>query len=221
MSARTIAMTDSLYEYVVSISGPIPDYLQRLRDETQALPMGMMQISIEQGKFMALLVQAIGAKKALEVGVFTGYSSLVVAQALPADGKLISCDVSQEWTSIGRRYWDEAGVANKIDLRIVPALETLDGLLRDGEAGTFDFMFIDADKGNYEKYYEKGLQLVRPRGIIGFDNTLWSGKVADPSVQDENTVAIRALNAKLAKDPRITLAVVPIGDGLSLAMKKG
>jgi predicted O-methyltransferase YrrM len=220
MSARTIAMTDSLYEYVISVSGPIPDYLHRLRDETQALPMGMMQISIEQGKFMALLVKATGVKKALEVGVFTGYSSLVVAQALPADGKLLSCDVSEEWTSIGQKYWKEAGVANKIDLRIAPALETLDGLLQDGQAATFDFMFIDADKENYDNYYERGLKLVRPGGIIAFDNTLWSGKVADPTVQDEMTNAIRALNAKLSKDPRIDLAVVPIGDGLSLALKK-
>jgi predicted O-methyltransferase YrrM len=221
MSARTIAMTDTLYEYVISVSGGIPDYLQRLREETLTLPMAMMQISIEQGKFMALLVKATGVKKALEVGVFTGYSSLVVAEALPADGKLISCDVSEEWTSIGQKYWREAGVASKIDLRIAPALETLDGLLKDGQAGTFDFMFIDADKENYDHYYERGLNLVRARGIIAFDNTLWSGKVADPSVQDESTNAIRALNSKLSKDPRIDLAVVPIGDGLSLAMKKG
>lgn len=220
MSARTITMTEKLYDYLISVSPPISDVQRRLREETLNQPMAMMQISIEQGQFMLLLVKVMRARKALEVGVFTGYSGLSVAQALPDDGKLIACDVSEQYTEIARRYWTEAGVARKIDLRIAPALDTLDDLLLTGDAGSFDFMFIDADKENYDNYYERGLKLVRPLGIIAFDNTLWSGKVADESVEDESTAAIRTLNSKLSKDPRIELAVLPIGDGLSLAMKK-
>jgi predicted O-methyltransferase YrrM len=178
-----------------------------------------MQISPEQGQFMALLVKLIGAKKTLEIGVFTGYSSLVVALALPADGKIVACDVSEEYTNIARRYWQQAGVEDKIDLHIAPALETLDHLLAAGEAGTFDFAFIDADKGNYENYYERSLQLIRPGGLIAIDNVLWSGKVADTEIQDNQTNKIRAVNRKLHQDSRITLSLVPIADGLTLAMK--
>ena len=220
MSARTLTMTEPLYDYLLAINRPLPDHFARLREETRELTNGGMQISVEQGHFMDLLTRLIGAKKVLEVGVFTGYSALTVASALPEDGKLIACDVSTEWTSIGRKYWEEAGVAHKIDLRIAPAVETLDHLLAEGHAGTFDFAFIDADKPNYDAYYERILQLVRPNGLIAIDNTLWYGKVADHSVQDADTVALRNLNAKLCADPRVTLSVLPVGDGLSLALKR-
>lgn len=212
-------MTDDLHAYMLSVSGPISEVQESLRAETQQLPMAVMQISVEQGHFMRLLIKLLKAKKTLEVGVFTGYSSLVVAMAMPEDGKIIACDVSDEWTRIGKRHWEQAGIAHKIDLRLAPALETLDGLLEAGEAGTFDFAFIDADKSNYDAYYERSLLLLRPGGVIAIDNTLWSGKVADPSVQDADTVALRSLNAKLHEDRRITLCFLPIGDGLTLAMK--
>jgi predicted O-methyltransferase YrrM len=221
MSARTLTMTEPLYDYLLSVNRPLPDLFARLRAETLQLPMAGMQISVEQGRFMELVMQLIQAKKVLEVGVFTGYSALVVAQALPEEGRLIACDVSEEWTAIGRRYWQEAGVAHKIDLRIAPALRTLDDLLADGHAGTFDFAFIDADKSNYDTYYERILQLLRPCGLIAIDNTLWGGRVADEAVQDEDTVALRTLNAKLRDDPRVTVSVLPVGDGLTLALKRG
>jgi predicted O-methyltransferase YrrM len=219
LSSRTITMTDDLHAYMLSVSGPNDAVRESLREETLKLPMAIMQISVEQGHFMSLLLKLLKAKKTLEVGVFTGYSSLVVAQALPEDGKIIACDVSEEWTSIGKRHWERAGVAHKIDLRLAPALETLDGLLAAGEAGTFDFAFVDADKSNYDAYFERALQLLRPGGVIAIDNTLWSGKVADPTMQDADTVALRNLNAKLHEDRRITLSFLPIGDGLTLAMK--
>lgn len=169
---------------------------------------------------MALLVQLLGATKTLEVGVFTGYSSLCVALALPPTGKVVACDISEEFTSVARRYWQAAGVADKIDLRIAPALETLDQLLAAGQAETFDFAFIDADKNNYEAYYERSLQLVRRGGLIAIDNVLWSGRVADPQVQDKQTATMRAFNEKLHHDERVTLSLVPIGDGLTLALKR-
>ena len=178
-----------------------------------------MQIAPEQGQFIALLVQLMGAKKTLEVGVFTGYSSLVVALALPPEGKVVACDVSEEYTAIARRYWQQAGVANKIDLHIAPALETLERLLAAGQAGTFDFAFIDADKRNYDGYSEQALQLVRPGGRIAMDNVLWSRRVADPQVQDNRTKKMRALNQKLHQDLRVTVSLVPIADGLTLALK--
>ena len=220
MSARTLNMTEPLYEYLLSINRPLRDVLRRLREETLSLPMAGMQISIEQGRFMALLVELMGIRSALEIGVFTGYSALTVALAMPADGTLIACDVSEDWTSMGKRYWQEAGVANKIDLRIAPANVTLDALLAGGRAGTFDFVFIDADKPNYDGYYERALKLLRPKGLIAIDNTLWSGQVADPTITDESTRALRALNAKLHDDDRVTLSVLPIGDGLTLALKR-
>jgi caffeoyl-CoA O-methyltransferase len=179
-----------------------------------------MQISPEQGQFMALLVELMGARKTLEVGTFTGYSALVVALALPADGRVVACDVSEEWTSVARRYWDEAGVAHKIDLRLGPAWKTLESLLDEGRRHDFDFAFIDADKVNYDAYYELALELVRPGGLIAVDNTLWHGKVIDPAVTDDDTEAIRRLNAKLESDERVTLSLVPIGDGLSLARRR-
>ncbi|WP_026104059.1 class I SAM-dependent methyltransferase [Anabaena sp. PCC 7108] len=219
MTKQTIGLEKNLYNYLLSVSLREPDVLTQLRQETSQLPMAQMQISPEQGQFMALLVKLIGAKKTLEVGVFTGYSSLITALALPADGKIVACDVSEEYTSIARRYWQRAGVADKIDLHIAPALETLDKLLASGEAESFDFAFIDADKGNYENYYERSLQLIRPGGLIAIDNVLWSGKVADSEVQDNQTNKIRFLNQKLHQDSRITLSLVPIADGLTLGMK--
>ncbi|BAZ50195.1 O-methyltransferase family protein [Nostoc sp. NIES-4103] len=220
MSSQTINLDSQLYDYLLSTSVREPEILWRLRQETASHPRARMQISPEQGQFMRLLVQLIGAKKTLEVGVFTGYSSLSVALALPADGKIVACDVSEEFTAIARRYWQQAGVADKIDLRLAPGLETLDALLADGQAGTFDFAFIDADKENYDGYYERSLQLLRPGGLIAIDNVLWSGRVANPQIQDESTQAIRALNKKLHDDERVTLSLVPIGDGLTLALKR-
>lgn len=220
MSKQTIGLDDRLYNYLLSVSLREPEILRQLRQETNNHPQAIMQISPEQSQFMALLVQLVGAKKTLEVGVFTGYSSLSVALALPPDGKIIACDVSEEYTAIARRYWQKAGVADKIDLRIAPALETLDRLLADGQAQTFDFAFIDADKVNYEGYYERSLQLVRPGGLIAIDNVLWGGKVADSQFQDSSTLAIRALNQKLHHDERVTLSLVPIADGVTLALKR-
>ncbi|MTJ30402.1 class I SAM-dependent methyltransferase [Aphanizomenon sp. UHCC 0183] len=219
MSKQTLGLEQNLYDYLLSISLREPAILTQLRQETAQIPRSIMQISPEQGQFMALLIKLIGAKKTLEVGVFTGYSSLVVALALPADGKIVACDVSEEYTSVARRYWQEAGVADKIDLHIAPALETLDKLLTAGEAETFDFAFIDADKSNYDNYYEQCLELIRPGGLIAIDNVLWSGKVAETEIQDNQTNKIRALNRKLHQDSRITLSLVPIADGLTLAMK--
>lgn len=220
MANRTLALSDELYEYILSVSLRESDLQNRLREETASSPMSVMQIAPEQGQFMALLVRLMGATKALEVGVFTGYSSLCVALALPPDGKLIACDVSQEWTAVARRYWREAGVADKIELHLAPATETLDQLLADGQAGTVDFMFIDADKENYDSYYERGIELVRAGGLIAIDNVLWSGTVADPKVADPETVAIRALNEKLHQDGRVSLSLLPIADGLTLALKR-
>lgn len=219
MSNKTF-ISDQLYNYLLSVSLREPEVLQKLRQETATHPMSQMQIAPEQGQFMMLLVQLMGAKKALEVGVFTGYSSLAVALALPSDGKLIACDVSEDYTAMARRYWHLAGVDHKIDLRIAPALETLDSLLAEGQANTFDFAFIDADKSNYPGYYDRALELVRPGGLIAIDNVLWSGRVADPQQQDNRTQAIRAFNQKLHQDERIFLSMVTIADGLTLALKK-
>ena len=179
-----------------------------------------MQIAPEQGQFMSMLVRLLGARRAIEIGVFTGYSSLCIAAALPADGELIACDVNEDWTAMAQRYWREAGLAHKISLRLAPALETLDALLRAGEEGNFDFVFIDADKVNYPHYYERALALLKPGGLIAVDNVLWGGSVADPGADDDNTRAIRAFNRGLHQDPRVELSLVPIGDGLSLARKK-
>jgi caffeoyl-CoA O-methyltransferase len=220
MTKKTLGLNNQLYDYLLSVSLREPDILQQLREETAHLPNAMMQIAPEQGQFMALLVQLLSATKTLEVGVFTGYSSLCVALALPPNGKIVACDVSEEYTAMARRYWEAAGVADKIDLRLAPALETLDELLAAGLAGTFDFAFIDADKRNYEGYYERSLQLIRPGGLIAIDNVLWSGRVAEPQAQDNQTQVIRALNEKLHDDKRITLSMVPIADGLTLALKR-
>jgi caffeoyl-CoA O-methyltransferase len=220
MSSKTFTLSDDLHAYLLSVSVHEADVLKRLRDATAALPNARMQISVEQGQFLRLLIELIGAKRTLEVGTFTGYSALCVALALPPEGRVIACDVSEEFTNVGRPYWNEAGVANKIDLRIAPATDTLVALLNDGAADTFDFAFIDADKSNYDAYYEHALQLVRPGGLIAIDNTLWSGRVADPAATDEDTVALRRLNEKLHDDARVTLSLVPIGDGLTLARRR-
>ncbi|MGB3759045.1 MAG: class I SAM-dependent methyltransferase [Rivularia sp. (in: cyanobacteria)] len=221
MSKQTLGLENHIYQYLLSVSIREPDVLTKLRQETAKHPRNIMQISPEQGQFMALLVQLMGAKKALEIGVFTGYSSLVVALALPPEGKMVACDLSEEYTSIARRYWEQAGVADKIDLRIAPAIATLDQLIAEGEADSFDFAFIDADKSSYDDYYERALKLIRPGGLIAIDNVLWSGQVADSKIQDNRTKKIRALNEKLHKDERVTLSMVPIADGLTLARRKG
>ncbi|MDJ0796391.1 MAG: class I SAM-dependent methyltransferase [Calothrix sp. MO_167.B12] len=220
MANQTLGLSTQLYDYLLSVSLREPEILTKLRQETAQHPMARMQIAPEQGQFMALLVQLIAAKKTLEVGVFTGYSSLAVALALPKDGKVVACDVSEEYTAIARRYWQQAGVDRKIDLHIAPALDTLDRLIAAGEGDSFDFAFIDADKSNYDGYYERALQLIRPGGVIAIDNVLWFGQVADPQVQDNRTKNIRALNQKLHEDERINLSLVPIADGLTLAMKR-
>ncbi|EGJ31316.1 MULTISPECIES: class I SAM-dependent methyltransferase [Moorena] len=219
MANQTFGLDNQLYDYLKCVSVREPEVLTQLRLETAQHSMARMQIAPEQGQFMALLVQLMGAKKTLEVGVFTGYSALAVALALPPEGLVVACDISEEYTAIARRYWQQAGVADKIDLRIAPALDTLDRLLKEGQAGTFDFAFIDADKRNYENYYEQALKLVRNGGLIAVDNVLWSGRVADPEVVDNITKAIRAFNQKLYQDQRVNLSLVPIADGLTLALK--
>jgi caffeoyl-CoA O-methyltransferase len=220
MSNKTFTLPDALYDYVLSVSLREEPVLRRLREETAKDSMAMMQIAPEQGQFMALLVQLMGARKALEVGVYTGYSALCVARALPADGRLVACDISEPWTAVAQRYWREADVIGKIDLRLAPALETLDQLIQAGETGTFDFAFIDADKENYQAYYERVLELLRPGGLIAIDNTLWSGSVIDASCQDPDTRAIRAFNEALHTDSRVHISLVPIADGLTLALKQ-
>jgi predicted O-methyltransferase YrrM len=220
MSNRTLTLDDRLYRYLLDHSVTEPELLAALRRETAQHPMAQMQIAPEQGQLMALLVQLIGATQALEVGVFTGYSALRVALALPPEGRLVACDVSEEYTAIARRYWEQAGVADKIDLRIGPATDTLAQLISDGATNYFDFAFIDADKSSYPTYYEQALQLVRPGGLIAIDNVLWSGAVADPAVSDRRTQVLRDLNDTIHRDERVVASLVPIADGLTLAMKK-
>ncbi len=204
-------MTAALSDYLREVSLRDHPLLARLRAETAAHPRAIMQITPEQGQFMQLLLRLTGARRTIEIGVFTGYSALVTALALPEDGQVVACDISDEWTSIGRPYWQEADVAHKIDLRLAPALDTLNNL-----TGPFDFAFIDADKTNYDAYYERCLELVRPGGLILIDNTLWHGDVINPAKQDADTIAIRALNKKLQADPRIDVSLLPIGDGLTV-----
>jgi predicted O-methyltransferase YrrM len=218
MSRRSIQVTEKLADYIRTVSLREPDVLRRLREETATMRGAGMQISPEQGQFMSLLARLIGTERYLEVGTFTGYSALVMALALPAKGRVVACDVSEEWTAVGQRYWREAGVARKIDLRLAPALQTLDALII--ERASFDFAFIDADKENYDGYYERALKLVRRGGVIAIDNVLWSGAVIDPAKKDADTKAIRALNRKLTKDERVELSLLPIGDGLTLAVPR-
>ena len=193
---------------------------RRLREETSHLPDAGMQIGADQGALLAMLVRLLGARRAVEIGTYTGYSALAVASALPAGGKLLCCDVSEEWTSVGRRYWQEAGVADRIELKLAPATETLAALIRNGGAGTFDFAFIDADKTSYDAYYESCLTLLRAGGLIALDNMLWSGRVADPQFHDADTDALRALNAKIRDDTRVDACLLTVGDGIMLAQKR-
>jgi predicted O-methyltransferase YrrM len=220
MSSHPTELTDALHDYLVKVSVREPKVLARLRAETQKMPRGKLQISPEQGQLMTLLAELIGAKRALEVGTFTGYSACAVALALPANGKLIACDISEDWTSVGKRYWRAAGVAKKIDLRIGPAIKTLDGLLKTGQAGKFDFGFIDADKPNYDGYYERALKLLRKGGLLLIDNVLWGGSVIDKTDRDLSTRCVRALNKKIHGDKRVTVSMIPIGDGLTLVRKR-
>lgn len=210
-------LSAQLYDYIMESSFRDRPELKALRDETAKMPLAVMQISPEQGQLMELLVKATGATKAIEVGTFTGYSAMVVASALPAGGKLVACDVSEEFTAVGRKHWEQAGVAGKIDLRIGPAVATLDSMIADGESGEYDMAFIDADKTNYPTYYERCLTLLRTGGLILVDNVLWGGRVANP---DESTLNIRKLNRIMKDDDRIYFSLIPVGDGLSLAVKR-
>jgi predicted O-methyltransferase YrrM len=218
--ARGPFFPEDISDYLLSVSLREPAVLRRLREETATLSNKQLQIPPEHGQFMALLIQLMGAQRTLEVGVFTGYSSLAVALALPPDGRIVACDVSEEFTSVARRYWREAGVDHMIDLRIRPAMETLTELMAQGQRGRFDFAFIDADKTNYEGYYECALELLRPGGLIMVDNVLWSGRVLDETDQTPDTVALRAFNKKLLGDSRVTLSMIPLGDGVTLALKR-
>jgi predicted O-methyltransferase YrrM len=219
MARESISLPAPLQAYVSSVGMREDADLAALREETANHPWAIMQISPEQGQLMALLVRLLGARKTLEVGVFTGYSAMVVAKALGPKGKVIALDVSEEFTAIARRHWAKAGVADRIDLRLRPAADSLKALVAAGESNTFDFAFIDADKGNYDTYYEYALKLVRRGGLIGIDNVLWSGNVIDSSDQTVDTVAIRAINRKIHDDSRVEASMVPIGDGLTLALK--
>ena len=220
MGKESIGLDSRVYEYLLSVSLREAEVLTQLRQETARHPASIMQISPDQGQFMAFLVKLLGAKKTLDIGVFTGYSSLVVALALPEDGRVIACDRDPEVTKIARRYWQAAGVEHKIDLRLAPALETLDRLIAEGQAGSFDFAFIDADKRNYLNYYERLLSLLRPGGVIAIDNVLWFGSVADPQDTDKRTIAIREFNQKVHQDRRVEISMLSIADGLTLVMKR-
>lgn len=217
---RSIGLDDELHDYLLDVSVREAPALARLRDETRSVPSAGMQIDPDQGAVMQMLVRLMGARRHLEIGVFTGYSSLAVALALPADGHITACDINAEWTAMARKHWDAAGVGDKIDLRLGPAADTLDALLADGAAGSYDTAFIDADKTGYDAYYERALELLRPGGLIMIDNVLWDGAVADPDIQDPDTDALRALNAKLRDDDRVDLCMLSVGDGLTLARRK-
>lgn len=219
MSRHNTPITETLEQYIREVSLREPESLRRLREASEGHPHASMQISPEQGQFLQFLVRLTGARNVLEIGVFMGYSSAWMALALPAGGKVVGCDSSAEYAAIARRTWEEVGVADKIELRLAPALETLDGLIAGGNAGKFDFVFIDADKKNYINYYERALSLVRPGGLIAADNVLWDGEVADPTETDPDTEAIRAFNRHLQHDGRIALSLATIGDGLALAYK--
>lgn len=220
MSNRTLALDDSLYQYLVDVSLREHPVLTELRAVTHDHPLVRMQIAPEQGQFMALLARLLGVRNAIEIGVFTGYSTLAVALALPSEGRIVACDISPEYTDVARQYWLKAGVEQKIDLRIAPALDTLDVLISEGRSGRFDFAFIDADKTSYDVYYERCLVLLRVGGLIVVDNVLWNGRVALPA-EDDDTAAIQAFNRKLLHDERIDLSLLPVGDGLTLARKRG
>ena len=221
LSLKTLSLTEEVYDYILEHGVREPPLLARLREVTAALPDSNMQISPEQGQFLTLLVKLIGARQCIEVGTYTGYSSLAVALALPADGRLVACDINSTTTAIARQFWREAGVESRIELRLQSALTTLDELLAAGGAAHFDFAFIDADKTGYRAYYEKLLTLIRPGGLIAVDNTLWGGQVADPQDRDTDTVALRAFNDHVHRDERVDISLVPISDGLTLLRKRG
>lgn len=220
MANRSLAFDETLHAYLTDVGGREPEIAARLRAETAGMSEAGMQISADQGNIMAFLVELLGVTRAVEVGTFTGYSALRMAMALPDGGRLICCDVSDDFTRVGRPYWEEAGVAGRIDLRLAPATETLQAMIDGGEADTVDLMFIDADKPNYDAYYEQALVLVRTGGLILVDNVLWSGSVVDPADDSESTRAIRALNAKIRADDRVSMAMLGIGDGLTMARKR-
>lgn len=217
---RPTPLTDRVYDYALSIGLREPEAFRRLREETGTLTEGEWQIAPEQGPLLALLVKLLGAKKCLEVGTFTGYSALWVASALPPGGTVVCCDVNETYAEVARRHWAAAGLADRIELHLAPALDTLARLRAAGQSGTFDYAFVDADKANYDHYYEAALDLLRPGGLVAVDNTLWDGKPADPAVTDADTSAIRALNAKLRDDDRIDLCFLPFADGLTLGRKR-
>ena len=220
MANASMGLPPDLEDYLVKHGVREPEILARLRDETALIPQHNMQIAPEQGALLALLVELTGAKRCLEIGTFTGYSSLVVAMAMPPDGTIVCCDISKEWTAIARRYWAEAGVVDRVDLRLGPALVTMDKLLADGAEGTFDFAFVDARKSEYPDYHERVVRLLRSGGLAVYDNVLWGGAVADESNQHEDTLAIRRLNDRLATDERVTIAMLPLADGVTLARKR-
>lgn len=220
MSNRSLGLDDDVYDYLLAHSLREPEILRQLREETAKLPEHNMQIAPEQGQFLSLMVELLGAERIVEVGTFTGYSALAMALALPDTGRLIACDVDQDFTAIAQRYWEEAGVSEKIDLRIAPANETLTELLEEWGPESADLAFIDADKPNYQSYYERCLELLRPGGLMLVDNVLWSGKVADPKDVSANTAALKAFNDKAAKDDRVTISMIPLADGVTLARKR-
>jgi predicted O-methyltransferase YrrM len=217
--SKRLVLTQSLYDYLLALSPSEPEVLRRLREETATLKDANMQIPREQGWFIAWLVQLMGAKKVLEAGVFTGYSTLWMALALPPEGYIIACDINEEWTNVAQRYWIQAGVRDKIDLRLSPASHTMKSLINGGQAESFDFIFIDADKESYWEYFELALQLLRPGGVVVVDNVLWDGKLIDPTAQDSETVALRSFNRKLSRDQRVILSFLPVADGLALVLK--
>ncbi|MET1078055.1 MAG: class I SAM-dependent methyltransferase [Pseudomonas sp.] len=220
MTNRSLNLDEGLYQYLLDVSLRESPLLQRLRAETAALSVARWQIAPEQGQFMALLVQLTGARRLLEIGTFTGYSALCLAQAMPADGQLLCCDIDEQHTAIARRYWQEAGLAERIELRLAPALETLANLERSGQSGSFDLIFIDADKANYPSYLEHALVLLRTGGLLLFDNTLWSGRVLESNPESADTRAIQGLNRRLKNDQRLDLSLLPLGDGLTLCRKR-
>ena len=220
MHNKSILVTDAVYKYILSNSLRESEVLKKLREETARHPYGGMQIAPEQGQFMALLAELIGAKKVLEIGVFTGYSSTCIALALLPEGRITACDISDEYTTVARSYWELAGVSDKIDLHLGPALDTLDRLMAEGQSCSYDLAFIDADKGNYDGYYERALALLRVGGLLLIDNVLWRGQVTDSAIDDIDTLSIRALNEKIHADPRVTISLLPIADGLTLALKR-
>jgi len=220
MTKSTIQLTEPLYDYLLSSSLREPELLKQLREETANISMSVMQISPDQGQFMRLLIKLLSARNCLEIGVYTGYSSLCVAMAMPEDGKLVACDIDEDWTTVARKYWNRADVEHKINLHLAPAIQTLQQLLDNGKQSSFDFAFIDADKPSYADYYEFCLKLVRPGGLIVVDNTLWGGSVADNTQNDPDTSAIRHFNESLLQDKRVDISMLAIGDGLTLIYKR-